>query len=181
MSSTNPSKYNNPQVALHWLVAMLVLFMLIMGTFILSQTPNSDPSKVMALRGHMVFGSIILLLTLIRLVWRRMSAQPDHADTGNAFLDRLGVAAHYALNILTLLVAASGIGIALQAGLPGVVFGGQGSLPQDFWMYPARTAHGVLTKLLVALIALHVVGALYHQFVIKDRLFSRVWFGKPDP
>ncbi|MBT3141355.1 cytochrome b [Phaeobacter gallaeciensis] len=176
----NPSKYNNIQVALHWVVALLVLFMLVMGTFVLAQTPNSDPSKLTALRGHMVFGSVILLLTLLRLVWRRKSVQPDHAETGNALLDKLGVAAHYGLNLLTLLAAASGIGLALQAGLPRIVFGGQGILPSDFWAFTPRIAHGILTKLLAALIALHVVGALYHQFIIKDRLFGRIWFGKRD-
>lgn len=176
--SMKTSKYNNIQVALHWLVALMVFFMLIMGTFVLAQTPNSDPSKVLALRGHMIFGGAILLLTLVRLVWRRMSAQPDHAETGNALLDKLGIAAHYALNLLTLLVAASGIGIAFQAGLPGIVFGGQGILPPDFWAYPPRIAHGILTKLLAALIVLHVAGAIYHQFIIKDRLFARIWFGK---
>ncbi|MBT8169827.1 cytochrome b [Falsiruegeria litorea] len=176
----NPSKYNNIQVALHWVVALLVLFMLVMGTFVLAQTPNSDPSKLTALRGHMVFGSVILLLTLLRLVWRRKSVQPDHAETGNALLDKLGVAAHYGLNLLTLLAAASGIGLALQAGLPGIVFGGQGILPSDFRAFTPRIAHGILTKLLAALIALHVVGALYHQFIIKDRLFGRIWFGKRD-
>jgi len=174
------SKYNNIQVALHWAVALLVLFMLVMGTFVLAQTPNSDPSKLAGLRGHMVFGGVILLLTLVRLVWRRMSAQPDHAETGNALLDRLGIAAHFGLNLLTLLVAASGIGLAFQAGLPGIVFGGQGTLPPDFWAYTPRIAHGILTKLLAVLIVLHVVGALYHQFIIKDRLFARIWFGKRD-
>ena len=178
--SVRISKYNTVQVALHWVVAFMVLFMLIMGTFVLAQTPNSDPSKLMALRGHMVFGSAILLLTVLRLVWRRMSAQPDHAETGNALLDKLGIAAHYGLNLLTLLAAASGIGIALQAGLPGIVFGGQGVLPPDFWAYTPRIAHGILTKLLAGLIVLHVIGALYHQFIIKDRLFARIWFGKRD-
>jgi cytochrome b561 len=176
--STKPSKYNNLQVALHWLVTLLVLFMLLMGTFVLSQTPNSDPSKILALRGHMVFGGVILLLTLFRLVWRRMSTQPRHAEAGNALLDKLGIAAHYALNFLTLLVAASGIGIAVQAGLPDIVFGGQGNLPSDFWTFPSRLAHGVLTKMLIGLIALHVSGALYHQFIVKDKLFARVWFAK---
>ena len=176
--SSNPTKYNNAQVVLHWLVALLVLFMLFMGNFVLAQTPNTDPTKIFALRGHIIFGGVILLLTLIRLVWRRMSPQPPHAETGNTLLDKLGVAAHYALNIVVLLVAASGIGIALQAGLPDIVFGGQGTLPQDFWSYTPRVAHGILTKLLVALVALHVVGALYHQFLLKDRLFARVWFGK---
>jgi len=126
----------------------------------------------------MIFGSVILLLTLARIVWRRKSPQPAHAATGNPLLDKLGVAAHYALNIVVLLVAASGIALAFQAGLPGIVFGGEGQLPADFWSYTPRKAHGLLTKLLMALIVLHVVGGLYHQFIIKDGLFRRMWFGK---
>jgi cytochrome b561 len=90
------------------------------------------------------------------------------------------VAAHFALNILTLLVAVSGVGIAIQSGLPGIVFAGQGILPADFWAYAPRTAHGILTKLLAALIVLHVAGAIYHQLIIKDRLFLRIWFRKQD-
>lgn len=176
--SSGPSKYNNVQVALHWLVTLLVLFMLFMGNVVLEHTPNADPMKVAALRGHMIGGGVILVLTLVRLIWRRMSAQPPHAATGNIMLDKLGVAAHYALNILVLLVAASGIGIAMQAGLPEIVFGGKGALPDDFSAYPPRMVHGILTKLLLALIALHILGALYHEFILKDRLFKRVWFGK---
>jgi len=132
-----PSKYNNVQVALHWLVAVLVLFMLFMGNFFLAQTPNTDPMKITGLRAHMIAGVAIFVLILIRLVWRRMSVQPPHAETGNALLDKLGVAAHYAFNILALLVVASGIGIALQAGLPDIVLGGLGTLPEDFFL-PTR-------------------------------------------
>ena len=58
--------------------------------------------------------------------------------------------------------------------------GGQGALPKDFLEFPLRLAHGVLTKLLGALIFLHVVGALYHQFHLKDQLFRRMWFGKSE-
>jgi len=46
--------------------------------------------------------------------WRKKTVQPVHAETGNTFLDKLGVVAHYALNISALLVAGSGIGIAVQ-------------------------------------------------------------------
>lgn len=176
--TTLPNKYNALQTALHWLSALLIIFMLVMGTFALSKMPNTEPAKLMALRGHMMFGGIILVLTVVRIIWRKVSVQPAHATTGNAMLDTLGVAAHVSLNLLTLLVAASGVGIAMQAGLPGIVFGGEGSLPPDFSGYSARIAHGILTKLLFALIALHVAGGLYHQFIVKDRLFSRVWFGK---
>ena len=93
-------------------------------------------------------------------------------------MDKLSIAAHYALNILTLLVAFSGIGIAVLAGLPDIVFNGQGALPDSFYPYPPRIAHGILTKLLAALIALHVFAGLYHQFVLRDGLFNRISFRK---
>lgn len=176
--SSDPLKYNNIQVLLHWLTALLVLFMLVMGQFSLEQTPNSDPGKMMALRGHMIFGAVILLLTLIRIVWRRRSPQPSHATTGNPLLDKVAVSTHFALNILALLITLSGIGIALQAGLWDIVFAGKGSLPEDFFSFPPRIAHGILTKLLTVLIILHLLGALYHQFILKDGLFSRMRFKK---
>lgn len=172
------SKYNNVQVALHWLTALLIVFSLFMGMFVLEATPNSDPAKVTALRGHMLFGGLILLLTLARIVWRRISPQPPHATTGNPLLDKLGVAAHYALNILALLTALSGIGIAIMAGLPEIVFNGQGALPETFSVYPPRIVHGILTKLLLLLVVLHVLAGFYHQFVLKDRLFGRMSFRK---
>ncbi len=175
-----PDKYNNTQIALHWITAFVVIFMLIMGHFALTATPNSDPLKMIGLKGHMIFGGVALLLTLARIVWRKKSIQPPHASTGNAFQDKVGVVAHYALNILTLLVALSGMGIALQAGLADIVFGGQGLLPETFTVYPSRIAHGILTKLLVALVLLHAVAGLYHQFILRDGLFKRMSYKKAE-
>lgn len=176
---SNLKKYNNIQVALHWLVAVLVLLMLFMGMTVLEETPNSDPAKIDALKGHMTIGITILILTIVRIIWRRTSEQPEHATTGNPLMDKLGVAAHYTLNILTLLVALSGVGIAIQAGLPDIVFNGQGTLPEDFHDLLPRLAHGIFVKLLAALVLLHIIAAFYHQFYLKDGLFSRISFRKP--
>jgi len=38
--------------------------------------------------------------------------------------------------------------------------------------------HGIVAKLLMLAIALHVGAALFHQLVRKDRLLSRMGFGK---
>jgi len=51
-------------------------------------------------------------------------------------------------------------------------------LPPSFASYLTFVAHGYVALLLAGLIALHVVAALYHQFVGKDRLFRRMWFGQ---
>lgn len=177
MSGT-ATKYNNFHVALHWLSAALIMFMLVMGTFSLAETPNSDPGKLFALRGHMLFGGAVFLLTLIRLIWLWTHAKPAHAATGNGLLDKIGISVHHLLYVLVIVILASGIGMALLSGLPGIVFGGEGSLPQSFFEYPPRFVHGITTKVLAAVVLLHGVGALYHQFVLKDRLFARMWFGR---
>jgi cytochrome b561 len=38
--------------------------------------------------------------------------------------------------------------------------------------------HGGIWTLLLLLIVLHVGAALYHQFILKDNLMGRMWFGK---
>jgi cytochrome b561 len=53
-----------------------------------------------------------------------------------------------------------------------------GALPKDFWVYPVRTVHYAFSRLLMALIALHIAGALYHTFILKDGLLRRMFFGR---
>ncbi len=65
-----------------------------------------------------------------------------------------------------------------MAGLPDIVFGGSGDpLPASFEAFSARTVHGLLAWVLGALIAAHVLAALYHHFVRKDGLLKRMWYG----
>ncbi|MAW87732.1 MAG: cytochrome B [Phyllobacteriaceae bacterium] len=176
---TPPARYHPLLVALHWLMAAMIIVALVMGGAVLAETPNSDPGKIDALRGHMIFGLLLLVLVLLRLAVRLRTRKLPHATTGNPLLDRIGVWTHRAFYALVILVAASGIGISALAGLPGIVFLGNGEpLPADFWAYAPRYGHAVLTKLLGILILAHLAAAMWHQFVRKDRLMARMWFGK---
>lgn len=174
---TSLNRYHRALVALHWLLAVLLIVALAMGTFALKAVPNSSPDKISALQGHMLAGGLILLLTLARLVVRLKTAHPAPATTGNAWLDRLAPLTHWGLYGLVLLMAGSGVAMSVLAGLPGIVFGGVGSLPLNFDALPPRAVHGIVAKLLMLAIGLHVVAALYHQFVRRDGLLSRMGFG----
>jgi cytochrome b561 len=57
------------------------------------------------------------------------------------------------------------IGVALGSGTASGGAGGLGSIHQAGWY------------LILGLIALHVGAALYHQFILKDNLLARMWFG----
>ncbi len=172
-------RYHSLLVVLHWLLAVMIIGGLIMGGKVLSATPNSVPEKLFYLKMHMTMGSLILALMVFRLLVRVLTAKPSAADIGNAAINKLGVAAHYMLYLLVFLVAGSGLAIAGMTGLWDIVFSQSGApLPVDFSEYPPRTAHGILTKLLFLLILGHVLAFMYHQFVRKDGLFSRMWFHK---
>lgn len=173
-----PKRYHPALVTLHWLLALMLTVALAMGTFVLDPLPNSSPDKIGALQGHMIAGGLILLLTLLRLVMRLKTTHPRPATTGNTLLDRLAPATHWGLYLLVVLMAGSGIAMSVLAGLPGIVFGGVGTLPVNFDALPPRAVHGIVAKLLMLAIGLHIAAALYHQFVRRDGLLSRMGFGR---
>ncbi len=176
------TRYHPALVVLHWLLAILIIGALIMGSQVLAETPNDDPSKLTSLMLHMIIGITILVLMTIRVITKLMTAKPPHADTGNAVLNRAGVWTHWAFYALVFVMGASGIAISIQAGLPAIVFGGSGDpLPVSFGEFTPRRVHGIVSKLLALLILAHVVAGIYHQVILRDGLFARMWFGARNP
>jgi cytochrome b561 len=173
------SRHHPLLVALHWLLAVLIVAMLCVGFFKLATMPSSDPEKIGILLVHMSLGMSILALMAIRLIVRLSTARPTAAATGHPRLDRIAPVTHYAFYVLVFLMAATGLATAIVAGLNRSVFQGTGEpLPSSFAAYPSFVAHGYLALLLAGLVVLHLAAALYHQFFLKDGLFRRMWFGR---
>jgi cytochrome b561 len=178
ISNQQVSRYHPLLVALHWVLAILITAALGLGALVMVHIPNTDPMKLEALRSHMAGGAVILLLMLVRFFVRARTAHPATASTGNPALDRLAWASHRMFYGAVLVMAGSGIVMALQTGLPAVLLAGDGTLPADFWVYPVRTVHYVASRVLMGLIALHVAGALYHTLILRDGLLRRMFFGR---
>ncbi|MBN2388448.1 MAG: cytochrome b [Anaerolineales bacterium] len=170
-----PQRYHPLLVGLHWLSAFLIIFMLLVGTFVLAAMPNNQ-AKVLSLGLHMVTGLLILALTSVRLIVRNIKPRPAPATTGSRFLDWVGRLTHGLLYLGAFAMGLSGLGIASQANLFPAVFGGTGELPRSFYLYAPRISHEYLSWALLAIIGLHVGAALYHQFIRKDNLLGRMWF-----
>jgi cytochrome b561 len=172
------SRYHPLLVALHWVLALLIIAALALGALVMVRIPNTDPMKIEALRSHMSGGILILVLMLARLFVRTRTRHPAPATAGNPLLDRIAWASHRMFYVAVIGMAGSGLFMAVQAGLFGIVFGGQGSLPPDFWGFSVRTVHYAFSRLLMALIALHVAAALFHALVLRDGLLRRMFFGR---
>ena len=176
MSRAVASCYQPVLVALHWLVALMIIGLLCLGFFVLANMPNTDPRKLDILVWHMAGGMFVLVLTIPRLIIRIWSARPAAAMTGSPLLDRLAPIAHDGLYVIVFLMIATGWTTGWL--ISGVFQPNGGSLPDSFAVFPSFRAHAALATLLAILIVIHIAAALYHQFVLKDGLFRRMWFGK---
>jgi len=130
---------------------------------------------------HMVFGITVLVLLIVRLFVRWRTQHPEWLSAGNKFLDWIGNLTHWGLYILTFAMTITGIILADQRGILARVFGiGATPTPGSFRRggFSLGMFHGGIWTLLLLLILLHVGAALYHQFIRKDHLLQRMWFGK---
>ncbi|MCC6008115.1 MAG: cytochrome b [Rhodobacteraceae bacterium] len=171
-------RYHPALVALHWLLALMIVGALAAGTFILVPTANDDPSKLFSLRMHMGLGLAILALMVLRLAVRVFTRSPPAVETDLPSVNVAARVMHVALYLGAFAMALSGVALARAAGLPEIVFGGSGApLPEDFHAFAPRAVHGALATVLMVLVAVHVLAALWHQFVRRDGLMARMWFG----
>jgi cytochrome b561 len=172
MSDSKPTRYHPLLVALHWVIAFLVFAALAAGFFV-KGLPN-EPFKWGPLSIHMMVGQAILYLMIARLITRFVTKRPAPADTGSKLLNMAAGLVHALLYIGVIAMAIAGMGTAAQAGLNQP----NASLPEDFFAFPARYGHAYLAIVLLVLIAGHVGAWAYHQFIRKDNLIARMWFGK---
>ena len=178
MSNQSPTRYHPLQVTLHWLTVLLIIAAFVLGK-VTSALRNDDASKLAPMGIHMALGIVTLTVIFARLWARSNYPQPAYAATGNAFLDDFGKLVHASLYILAATMGLSGILLSMQAGLAPIVFFGSGDpLPASFQAFITRGMHGVVAPTLFLLILIHIGAAFYHQWFIKDKLFSRIWFGK---
>jgi cytochrome b561 len=172
------SRYHLALVVLHWVLALLIIAALTLGALVMVKIPNSSPMKIEALRSHTSGGMAILVLMLIRLAIRSSTSHPAPASAGHPLLDRLAWASHRLFYVTVVAMAGSGITMALQTELFDTVFAGHGGVPPDFWAYPIRYLHYLLSRALMILIAVHAIAALFHAFVLRDGLLGRMFFGR---
>jgi cytochrome b561 len=130
---------------------------------------------------HMIFGIVVLVLLIIRLIVRWTTKHPEWASAGNKFFDWVGGLTHFGLYLLTFAMVITGIILADQRGMLARTFG-IGSVPTrgsfQRGSFSLGMFHGGIWTLLLLLILLHVGAALYHQFILKDNLLGRMWYGK---
>lgn len=171
--SAAPKRYHPLMVLLHWLLALLIVVQAAIGVGVLHFWPNSAV-KIAPLTLHMILGLAMLVLLLIQLVAHFVFPRPAPPASSNAFLRFIAKATHALLYLFALLMGASGILLALQSHVLQLVVGGKVGLPMYFNLF----LHAAVFVMFGMICAFHVVAALYHQFILRDRLLSRMGFAR---
>ncbi|MCV0425528.1 MAG: cytochrome b/b6 domain-containing protein [Roseibium sp.] len=153
-------RYHPLLVALHWLSAAMIILTLVSG-------------GIAPLGFHLASGGLILMVFLLRVA-TKLKARVPPLEGPQAQIARV---VHLSLYLLVFGVITSGIGLVIDANLLQVIQG-NATLPADFSESAAYATHSLFTDLLLAAIAAHVIAAGWHQFVRRDRIFSRMWFRK---
>ncbi len=144
--------------------------------------PQQGSQSVFSTIGlHMTVGIIVLVLLIVRLFVRWRTQHPEWLTAGNRLFDWVGNLTHWGLYVLTFAMSITGIILADRRGILARTFGiGSTPTPGSFRRggFNLGMFHGGIWALLLLLIILHVGAALYHQFIRKDNLLQRMWFGK---
>lgn len=180
---STPAKFNAGAKWLHWLVAFFVILMLIFGRT-LESLPLEEREQI--IMGHSGLGTLVLILMLIRLLWRWTHEPPGAVETMSDLQTKLSTIVHWALYVLLILQPIFGI---LQAAYltdyEVMAFGAinySGLMPDDADMARVfHIAHSINATVLSLLVLGHFGAALYHHFVQKDVVLKRMLpFGRVD-
>ena len=168
--------YGAVAMAMHWATAFAVFAMLGSG-LMLEQA--EEAARLPLLRVHATVGIVVVVLTLLRIGWWALADRKPEETAGMPRWQRAAARwVHRLLYIVILVMGASGLAMLALSGAGTILFaGGSGSLP-DFTLYAPRAPHGLGAWAMMALIAVHVAAALYHQIVLKDRLLGRMGLGQ---
>jgi len=167
--------YDGVAIALHWATALLVVVQ-----FALAETWDwfAKPTRLGMESVHISLGVLLTAVVIARLVWRWL---PGHqvSSVGAGWVKLASKAVHYLLYVLLVVQAGLGFAFRWAQGHP-VGFFGLFGIPGPFGEL-ARPERRQLHELhewggwaIVIIALLHALAALYHHYVLKDRVLKRM-------
>lgn len=179
-----PARYHGVAILLHWLMAAAILFMLGLGLF-MTQADKADPDTFGYYQLHKSIGITILLLSILRLIWRlthKVPPLPDHMPRWEKFAAN---ASHWLLYFFMFALPLTGWALVSSSpwNIPTLLFH---ILPWPHLpvlpelQHKAEVSefftgmHEWLAYGMIALLAAHIGAALRHHFLLKDNVLEHM-------
>ena len=168
-TDTTRSDYAIAQKVVHWLMALLIMLDLVVAQKF--GDPMEQWDRLASRSDHASLGTIVATLFVIRILLRWRYGAPSLNQDMAAWQTRLAQIAHGLFYALISVLILSGIATAVNAADPLTLFGTWditlGQMNEELFA-SIRPIHEYTTNALIGLIVLHVLAALYHQFILRD-------------
>ena len=170
---------------LHWIGAALILILLIHGWWMTHLTPR--PDRLANYAWHSALGYDVLALMVLRLLWRWVNPVPALPADSTAWERFAAQAGHVGLYALIFVVSLTGWAVADTFRVPITVDLLGISVPMIVGAVAPATrgaieaTHMVLAYALGLLVVVHIAGGLRHQFVKRNDVMRRMWWGAREP
>jgi cytochrome b561 len=161
--------------ALHWLIVLLII-----NQWWIAQRAEDlkGLAKLETLTLHKSLGMTILMLAVLRLVWRLMNPTPDLTAETKPWERTLAKISHVLLYALIFAVPLSGWMMSSARNFPVSWFKlfqfPDLVAPADQTFRFMQDAHFLLFGALVCVALLHIAGALKHHFFDKNDVLKRM-------
>jgi cytochrome b561 len=161
--------------ALHWIIVILII-----NQWVIAERAEElkGLEKLQALSWHKSFGMTILMLAIIRLVWRWMNPVPDLRAETKPWERVLAKVSHVLLYALIFALPLTGwmmssarnfpVSWFKQFQFPDLV------APSDQTFHQMNDLHHLLFGVLVVVALLHIAGALKHHFIDRNDVLKRM-------
>jgi cytochrome b561 len=184
-----PARYTTPAIVLHWLIALGIMTNVVL-VWVVDSLPDDVQRPTINL--HKSIGLTVLGLAVMRLLWR-LTHTPPALPAGTRPWERASAhAAHVVLYVLIFALPLTGWihdsawkdaashPLNLYGVIPWFRIGAIQSLPAA----TKEQVHALFSEIhescgyvLYAVFAVHVAGALKHQFLDARPSLRRIWFG----
>lgn len=176
-AASSAIRYSRIAIALHWMIAALVLSTIPLGWY--GASAETDAAQA-ATNAHKSIGILILALTVARVAWRLTHRPPELPETMAPALRWVAKATHFLFYFLLVVMPLSGWW--MSSAVPerhafGFILFDVPFLPVPRGFAsagPAYFVHTTLAWVMVGLAALHIVAALKHHFVDRDTILTRM-------
>jgi cytochrome b561 len=169
-------RYSTPAIALHWIVAALILANLALGLYTVD-LPLS-PAKLRNFSYHKWIGVTVFMLAAARLLWRLAHRPPELPGAMPAWERHAAHFTHALLYFLFFAAPLTGWLFSSAAGFQTVYLGLlpiPDLLSRDKALAEAlKLAHKSINYTMAAVIVLHAAAALKHHFIDRDDVLRRM-------
>lgn len=173
MTNDSPERYGSISRIFHWGMAILLVWQ---GMKFFDRINDGEHWVGQTLVPfHVGIGSVLLLLVVLRILWALSQRRNRPVqDPATAFLVKVG---HFLLYAGMLLMPLTGVMYLVGRGFGWKPFGIEliAGGPEIPWMASVGgTLHSPIAWLLLIMVVGHVGIALFHKFVKKDDVLSRM-------